>query len=97
MKTGESFPNYFPVYGRMLCITPPLTEKLRQMGYNMSVIYEACETCRQHKSCQHSGILRRGLDGEPHQHSSTLSNHLNAWILSFTKMLQHTVHQNDFT
>lgn len=78
MKTGESFPNYFPVYGRMLCITPPLTEKLKQMGYNMSVIYEACETGRQHKSCQHSSILLRGLDGEPHQHSSTLSNHLNA-------------------
>lgn len=97
MKTGESFPNYFSVYGRMLRITPPLTEKLKQMRYNMSVIYEAGETGRQHKSCQHSSILLRGLDGEPHQHSGALSNHLNAWILSFMKMLKHTGHQDDST
>lgn len=97
MKTGESFPNYFPVYGRVSCITPPLTEKLRQSGYNMSVIYEACETGRQHKSCRHLCILLLGLDGKPHQHPSALSNHLNAWILSFMKMLKHAVHQGDST
>ena len=29
MKTGESFANYFPVYGWMLFVTPALTEKLK--------------------------------------------------------------------
>lgn len=97
MKTGESFANYFPVYGRVLSITPPLTEKLETTGYNVSVIYEASETGRQHKSCWRSGILLNGLGGEPHQYSSALSNHLNAWSLSFMKMLKYTVHHDDLT
>lgn len=98
METGESFANYFPVYGRVLSITPPLTEKVEvDYWYNMSVIYEASETGRQHKSCWRSSILPNGLDGEPHQHSSALSNHLNAWSLSFMKMLKHTVHHGDST
>lgn len=53
------------------------------------------ETGRQHKSCWHSGILANGLDAEPHQYSSALSDHLNAWSLSFMKMLRYTVHHSD--
>lgn len=97
MKTSESFANYFPVYGRVLSITPPLTEKLEETGYNMSVIYEASETARQQESCWRSSILLHGLDGDPHQYSSALSNHLNAWSLSLMNMLKYTVHHNDST
>lgn len=97
MKTGESFANYFPVYGRVLSITPPPTEKLRETEYNMLVIYEASKSGRQHKSCWRSSILLNGLDVKPHQYSSALSNHLNAWSLSFMKMLKYTVHHDDST
>lgn len=96
-ETGESFANYFPVYGRVLSITPPLTEKLEKSGYNMSVIYVVSDTGRQHKSCWCSSISLNGLDGAPHQYSSTLSNHLNAWSSSLMKMLKYTVYHNDLT
>lgn len=63
----------------------------------MSAIYEASESGRQHKSCWHSSISLRGLDVRPHQYSSALSNHLNAWSLSFMKMLKYAVHHGDST
>lgn len=65
--------------------------------YNMSAIYEASESGRQHKSCWHSSISLRGLDVKPHQYSSALSNHLNAWSLSFMKMDKYAVHHDDST
>lgn len=32
MEAGESFDNYFPLYGRVLSITPQLTEQSEHAG-----------------------------------------------------------------
>lgn len=90
MKTSESFANYFPVYGRVILITPPLCLMLQKQGDVRQFMKPV--TGRIHKSLWHSCILPHGLDGGPHKYLSALSNRLNAWSLSFMNMLKCTTH-----
>lgn len=86
MKTSESFANYFPVYGRVLPITPP-TNRDAGEGRMCSKFMQPV-TGRQRKSLWRSCVLQHGLDDESHQCLRALSNRLNAWSLSFMNMLK---------
>lgn len=52
MEAGESFDNYFPLYGRVLSITPQLTNSRSRI--KQAVIYEVSETADNKSSQAHT-------------------------------------------
>lgn len=65
MKPSESFANYFPVYGRVLSITPPTNSDAGEGRVCWKFMQPI--TGRQDKSLWRSCVLQHGLDDDSHQ------------------------------